>query len=67
MVSELRDLKLREDFIDFSFSECGRFSEAKQVTIDNKFPFEVSVNWVLRKVMSNKTGQEYENPFRFSP
>ena len=41
MSSENRDLKLREEFIDFSFQDCGRVSEAKQVTIDNKFPFEV--------------------------
>lgn len=40
-ISENRDLKLREEFIDFSFTECGRVSEGKQVTLDNKFPFEV--------------------------
>ena len=39
--SENRDLKLREDFLDFGFTECGRLSEGKPVTIDNKFPFEV--------------------------
>jgi hypothetical protein len=27
--SENRDLKLREEFIDFGFTECGRLSEAK--------------------------------------
>ena len=48
--SENRDLKLREEYIDFGFTECGRLSEAKQVTIDNKFPFEVQVNWVLLQV-----------------
>lgn len=57
MNSDLRDLKLREEFIDFSFAECGRLSESKYVTIDNKFPFDVSVNWVLLKVTSTKTGQ----------
>jgi hypothetical protein len=45
--SENRDLKLREEFLDFSFTECGRISEGKVVTLDNKFPFEVLVNWVL--------------------
>ena len=67
ITSELRDLKIREEFLDFSFTECGRYSEAKQVTLDNNFPFEVSVNWVLLKVFSKKSGQEYDNPFKFSP
>lgn len=39
--SENRDLKLREDYIDFGFTECGRVSEGKTITLDNKFPFEV--------------------------
>lgn len=67
MTSELRDIKLREDFLDFAFTDCGRYSEAKQVTMDNKFPFEVSVNWVLLNVKSEKTGSEHENPFKFFP
>mmetsp|Transcript_39543 Transcript_39543/g.38042 ORF Transcript_39543/g.38042 Transcript_39543/m.38042 type:complete len:95 (+) Transcript_39543:1192-1476(+) len=67
MHSELRDLQLKEDFLDFSYSECGRLSEPKQTTIENRFPFDVQVTWVLRKVISHKTGSEYENPFRFSP
>jgi hypothetical protein len=41
MSSENRDLKLRDEFIDFSFTECGRLSDARQVSIDNKYPFEV--------------------------
>ncbi len=45
--SDNRDVKLREDFIDFSFTECGRLSESKNVTLDNKFPFDIKVNWVL--------------------
>lgn len=40
-VSENRDLKLREEFIDFSYTECGRVSDGKMITLDNKFPFEV--------------------------
>jgi len=54
--SENRDLKLREEFIDFGFTECGRLSEGKPITIDNKFPFEISVNWVLLPVLSQTTG-----------
>ena len=29
MTSENRDLKLREDFLDFGFTECTRISESK--------------------------------------
>jgi hypothetical protein len=47
MSAETRDLKLREEFIDFGFTECGRVSEGKQITLDNKFPFEVTVNWAF--------------------
>lgn len=42
-------------------------SEGQEVTIDNKFPFEVTVSWVLLPVTSSTTGQIFENPFRFSP
>lgn len=45
--SDNRDIKLREDFIDFSFTEYGRLSEGKIITLDNKFPFDVQVNWIL--------------------
>lgn len=27
--SENRDIKLREDFLDFGFTECGRVSEGR--------------------------------------
>lgn len=56
MNSERRDLHLREEFIDFGFTEHGRVSEQKTVTFDNKFPFDVHVNWVLLKVVSPTTG-----------
>jgi hypothetical protein len=45
MSSENRDLKLREDFIDFSFTSYGRVSDSKVVTLDNKFPFDVQISW----------------------
>lgn len=65
--SENRDIKLREEFIDFSFTECGRLSESKHVTLDNKFPFEVNVNWVLLQVFNKTTGTYVDNPFKVSP
>jgi len=65
--SEGRDLALREEYLDFGFTDHGRVSESKQITFDNKFPFDVSVNWVLLKVISPTTGQPIENPFKVSP
>lgn len=41
MISESRDLHLREEFIDFGFTEHGRVSEGKPLTLDNKFPFDI--------------------------
>ena len=67
MNSDLRDLKMKEEILDFGFGECGRLTEGKPVTVVNQFPFPVQVNWVLRRVVSHKTGLEYENPFRFFP
>lgn len=64
--SDNRDVKLREDFIDFSFTECGRLSESKIVTLDNKFPFEIKVNWVLLQTISSN-GEVVENPFKVTP
>lgn len=41
MVSENRNLRLKEDLVDFSYTENGRLSEEKQVTVENKYPFDV--------------------------
>jgi len=65
--SDNRDIKLREDFIDFGFAECTRVSESRQITIDNKFPFEVQVNWVLLKLYNQTTNVIVDNPFRITP
>lgn len=67
MSSDNRDLHLREEYIDFGFTDHGRVSEQKTITFDNKFPFEVQVNWVLLKVLSQTTGQPIDNPFKVSP
>jgi hypothetical protein len=50
--SENRDVKLREDFIDFGFTEFGRLSESKVITLDNKFPFSIQINWVLLQTLN---------------
>jgi len=45
--SEMKEIKMNTAFIDFSFSESGRLSDPKALTMENKFPFEVQVNWEL--------------------
>ena len=65
--SENRDLKLREEYVDFGFTEYGRVSEQKQITMDNKFPFDIQVSWVLLKIINATTGLPIENPFKVSP
>lgn len=45
--SENRDVKIRDEFLDFAFTECNRLSESKVVNFDNKYPFEIQINWVL--------------------
>jgi len=41
MSADYRDLSLREEYIDFGFTDHGRVSESKSITFDNKFPFDV--------------------------
>ena len=67
MWSERRDVRIVEDFLDFNFAEFGRLSETKNLTVQNGFPFEVKVNWVLLQVESKKAGELVDNPFRISP
>lgn len=45
----------------------GRLSESKQLTVTNKQPFSVDVNWALLNVMNRTTGQWVKNPFRVRP
>jgi len=53
--------------MDFNFTESGRLSEGKQLTMENKFPFDVQVNWTLLPVLSKTTKQWVKNPFRVLP
>ena len=62
-----RDMRLREDHIDFGFTEFGRVSEGKALTLDNKFPFDISVSWVLLKIINPTTGTAIDNPFKVTP
>jgi hypothetical protein len=67
MSSDARDINLREEYVDFGFTDHGRVSESKSITFDNKFPFDVQVNWVLLKVTNSTTGLPIDNPFKVSP
>lgn len=58
---------LSADFIDFSFGQTGRFSESKQLSVENKFPFSIEVNWALLNVLNKTTDQWVKNPFRIKP
>lgn len=65
--AENRDLRLKEEYIDFGFTEFGRVSENKSLTLENKYPFEINVSWVLLKIVNATTGQAIDNPFKVSP
>ena len=51
-----RELRFSQDFVDFAFAESGRISESKTVSLYNKFPFSVEVDWALLNVLNNTTG-----------
>lgn len=62
-----RDIRLSEDFINFNFTENGRISEARQLTLENKFSFPITVNWTLLPVVNKTTGKLVKNPFKMLP
>lgn len=65
--AEQRDLHLSADNIDFAFAHSGRVSEAKQITLHNKFCFPVRVDWTLLEVTDKTTNKKIRNPFNVSP
>lgn len=67
ITSQQRDVRFNQDFIDFSFAESGRISESKSITLENKQPFSINVNWALLNVLNKTTGQWVKNPFRIRP
>ena len=62
-----RDVFTHCDFIDFGFMDKGRLSEPKELVLENKFPFEVKINWALLKVEDKITGRMIDNCFRVTP
>ena len=62
-----RDLRLSEESINFNFTENGRISESKQLTLENKFGFPINIDWTLLPVLNKTTGQMVKNPFKVLP
>ena len=62
-----RDIRLGTDFLDFNFTHVGRISESRQLTVSNKFPFSIDVNWALLKVYNKVTDKWVANPFKIRP
>jgi hypothetical protein len=65
--AEMRDLKFSNEYIDFGFTLHGSLSEDRQLTLYNKYPFPVKVDWALLPVIDKKTGKECKNPFNVKP
>ena len=65
--ADSRELKFSNDTIDFAFTENGRISEPRSVTLHNSFGFPVLVDWALGQVFNKTTGQFVKNPFRLVP
>lgn len=65
--SDKRDIRLSEDSINFNFTESGRLSESRMLTMENKFNFPISVDWTLLPVLNKTTNQFVPNPFKVLP
>lgn len=59
-------MKFANEYIDFGFTHYGNISEDRQVSLHNKFPFPIRVDWTLLPVV-DKTGKEVKNPFNLKP
>ena len=62
-----RDLRLSDESINFNFTENGRISESRQLTLENKFGFPITIDWTLLPVLNKTTGQMVKNPFKVLP
>lgn len=65
--AQTRDIRLSDDYINFNFTENGRISESRQLTLENKFSFPISVDWTLLPVVNKTTGKLVKNPFKVLP
>ena len=62
-----REIKVSEDHINFNFTENGRLSESRQLVMENKFNFPITVDWTLLPVLNKTTNQFVKNPFKVVP
>jgi hypothetical protein len=60
--SPFRDILMKQQYLDFNYCEYGKFSEAKQIEIENKLPYNVEIKWYVPEVM-NSQGEVVKNPF----
>lgn len=63
--SELRDVSIQQQFIDFNYCEYGKFSEGQSITIKNKLPYRIELKWVLPSA-TNSQGEQVKNPYSLS-
>lgn len=62
-----RELRLSDGSVNFNFTENGRLSESRQLTLENKFNFPIAVDWTLLPVLNKTTNQFVKNPFKVLP
>lgn len=67
ITAEEKDIRLNADFLDFNFTHVGRISDSRQLTMFNKFPFSIDVNWALLKVFNKTVDKWVTNPFKIRP
>lgn len=53
----VKDVRLSADSLDFAFTEKGRLSESKTLSVENKFAFPVLVNWTLLPIFDKNIGK----------
>ena len=67
ITDEKRDIKFSTEFVDFNFTHVGRISEQRTITLKNKFPFPIDVDWALLNVYNKVTEKWVKNPFQVRP
>jgi len=65
--AQTRDIRLSDGSMNFGFTENGRLSESRQLTLENKFNFPIKIDWTLLPVLNKTTGQFVKNPFKVLP
>jgi hypothetical protein len=50
--SEMRDVSILQQYLDFNYWEYGLSSEYQEVNVENRFPFDIQVKWIIPDVMN---------------